>query len=189
MTEVRPTTFQREEGCGTTTVETTTYEQEKDEGAVQVCPSYHTASVVHLLPSGAELKRNHWYRYTIRDCTARTLLIQGLHSESCPSSLLPSGKPKSSFVAIIHVIRQCQCTTKANLQTAWYTYYSLLLETGGLSPSTDAGNLPGHTPALQNGGVASMKLTSVAWPLLSFGTVWHPRFDASQFKCDMEVNK
>ena len=67
MTEVRPTTFQREEGCGTTTVETTTYEQERDEGAVQVCPSYHTASVVHLLPSGAELKRNHWYRTLLYD--------------------------------------------------------------------------------------------------------------------------
>ena len=53
MTEVRPTTFQWEEGCGTTRLETTTYEQERDEKAVQVCLSYHTASVVHLLPSGA----------------------------------------------------------------------------------------------------------------------------------------
>lgn len=67
MTEVRPTTFQREEGYGTTTVETTTYEQERDEGAVQACPSYHTASVVHLLLSGAELKRNHWYRTVLYD--------------------------------------------------------------------------------------------------------------------------
>ena len=105
MTGERPTTFQWEEGFGTTTAETTTYREERDEGAEQLCPSYHTVSVVHLLPSGAGLKRNNWYhcamRYGIAFAHARNRLMQGLLSESFPRPISSSGKSKSSFVAII----------------------------------------------------------------------------------------